>query len=372
MVPTTADAAPTVDPVAVPDAAPTPAPPRRPRRRSRVPAVLAFVIVGALLIGAVASTVGVLYRTLYSPSAFVSRYLDLLGAGQAADALLLPGVAVGTAQLQAAGLPLDANQALLRTAALAPLSDVTIVSEIAEGDTVAVTVAYTAGPHAGRTTFLIEQAGWIGPSPTWRFAQSPLAVIDLTVRGSMQFTVNGFTLDKRQLTETPDALDPLAPQPLLVFSPGLYSISVDTPVSASPGVAVLSDAPQAQIPVEIQTQPTAELVAAVQDEVEGFLTTCATQQVLKPTGCPFGLDVQNRIVDPPQWSIAQQPTIALEPDGAHWRIVPTQAFAHVRVDIRTIFDGSIREVDEDVPFTLGGTVTILPDGSASIQVSDGT
>ena len=71
----------------------------------------------------------------------------------------------------------------------------------------------------------------------------------------------------------------LDPVPLLVFSPGLYSISVDTAVSASPGVAVLSDTPQADIPVDIQTEPTAEFTRVVQEQVESFLTDCATQQV---------------------------------------------------------------------------------------------
>ena len=38
-------------------------------------------------------------------------------------------------------------------------------------------------------------------------------------------------------------------------------------------------------------------------------------------------------------------------------------------DIQSIFDGSIRHVDEDVPFVLAGTITMLPDGTASIAVS---
>ncbi len=341
------------------------------RRRTLGRDLTALAVVGVLLVGALGATGAVLYRDLYSPSAFVTRYLDLLAGKQAADALALPGVAVDSAQLLAAGLPSESNQALLRAAALAPLTDATVVGtdEGADGVTT-VTVHYQAGPHEGTTAFRVERAGWVGVAPTWRFSTSPLAAIELTLRGATRFTVNGFDLDTRQVAGV-DA-DPLEPVSLLVFSPGLYSIEVDTPVSTSRGVAVLSDKPQASIPVDLQTEPTPEFEAAVQQQVEDFLTACATQQVLQPTGCPFGLVVRNRIEDAPVWSMTQQPTVSLVPDGANWAIERTQAVAHIQVDIQSIFDGSVRHLDEAVPFFVGGTVTIQPDGSASIQITDGS
>ncbi len=347
------------------------APPRR-RRRTLGRDLLALGIVGILLVGAFGATAAALYRDLYSPAAFVERYLDLLSRGQAAEALALPGVAVDSAQLAASGLPPDASEALLRQAALAPLTDIVVTEERVDGSVTVVTATYGAGRHEGRTTFRVEQAGQVGLAPTWRFATSPLAVIDLSLRGATAFSVNGFALDTRQVSPDGVDADPLEPVDLLVFSPGLYSISVDTAVSTSPGVAVLSDSPQASIPVSVQTQPTEKFTAAVQTEVDAFLTACATQEVLQPTGCPFGLVVQNRIVSPPAWTIEQQPTISLAPDGAQWKIDRTQAVAHIKVDIRSIYDGSIRTLDEAVPFFVGGTVTILPDGTASIQVTDGS
>ena len=62
-------------------------------------------------------------------------------------------------------------------------------------------------------------------------------------------------------------------------------------------MAVLSDTPQANIPVNVQTEPTDEFIGVVQDRVEEFLTSCASQEVLQPTGCPFGYFVRNRITD---------------------------------------------------------------------------
>lgn len=346
--------------------APTPAP----RKRRRLALDLTLLgLVGVLLVAALGAGGAVLYRELYSPTAFVRGYLGLLSEGRAADALATPGVQVDSTDLDSAGIPLTASEALLRRAALAPLTDVEILSEEPTLDGALVTVSYRAGRIAGTTTFEVERAGTIGVAPTWRFAKSPLAVIDLEVRGSLQFDVNGFALDKRQVSPDGVDADPLAPVSLLVFSPGLYSVSVDTALAETPGVAVLSDSPMSQTPVSLQAQPTEQFRAAVQKSVEEFLTTCATQEVLQPTGCPFGFRVQDRIVSPPAWTIAAQPQVTIEPDGANWRIPDTQAAAHIEVDIRSLFDGSIDHVSEDVPFLVNGRITILPDGSPVITVS---
>ena len=357
----------------------SPAPPVSPdspaprRRRTLGVDLTALAVVGILLVGAVGATGAFVYHELYSPSAFVSRYLALLSRGQAAEALTLPGVAVDSTDLARAGLPADASEALLRSAALAPLSDAEIVgAEEGDDGITTVTVAYHAGPHAGTSRFRVERAGWVGVAPTWRFATSPLAAIELTVGGTRQFSVNGFDVDTRQVSPAREKADPFEPVSLLVFSPGLYSISIDTAIATSPGVAVLSDTPAARIPVDVQSKPTAEFTKAVQGQVESFLADCATQEVLQPTGCPFGLVVQNRIVTTPVWSIQQQPAVTLAPDGVDWTITRVQAVAHITVDIKSIFDGTVRHLDEAVPFFVGGTVTILPDGTASIQVTDGS
>jgi hypothetical protein len=144
---------------------------------------------------------------------------------------------------------------------------------------------------------------------------------------------------------------------------------VQTPAMQSPGVAVVSDRPQAKVPVGFQAEPTDQFMEVVQQNVETFLAECATQEVLQPTGCPFGFYVRNRIVAPPEWSITTQPVVTLVPDGAGWAIQRTQAVAHIEVDIRSIFDGSVSRISEDVPFFLRGSVTILPDDTVSIAVA---
>ncbi|TQK18166.1 hypothetical protein FBY40_0652 [Microbacterium sp. SLBN-154] len=340
------------------------------RSRSRLATDLAVLgVIGALLIAAFVAAGATLYREFYSPAAFVERYLGLLADGHAAEALATPGVSVDIEALEAAGLPPTASQALLRRDALAALGGVEIVGEETDRSVTRVTAAYRAGQFEGTTTFEVERDGSVGPLPTWRFATSPLAVMQVAVQGSMTFDVNGFSLDKRQVSPDGAEADPSAPVSLLVFSPGIYSVSVDTAISTTPGVAVVSDSPFSSVPVSLQAQPTEEFVSVVQDRVEEFLTGCAAQEVLQPTGCPFGYRVQDRIVSPPTWSIAQQPAIRLEPDGANWVIPPTPAVARIAVDIRSLFDGRVESTEEDVPFTLAGSITVDPEGRASISIT---
>jgi hypothetical protein len=330
--------------------------------------ITGIVLVGVLLIAALGAGAASLYREFYSPRAFVQHYLELLQERRTAEALAVPGVAVDSAELQSAGLPATASEALLRPDALTSLTDAEITGESADGDETQVTVSYTAGGYAGKTTFSVQHDTNEGLLPRWRFARSPLSVMKLTVEGSMRFAVNGFEVDKRQVSVDGADVDPTAAVPLLVFSPGLYSVDVDTAISATPGVAVLADAPLAGIPVDVQAQPTDEFISVVQSRVEDFLTTCAQQKVLQPTGCPFGFTVRNRIDDAPTWSIVQQPEVTVVPDGAGWRIPSAKAVAHIVVDIRSIFDGSVRTVEEDVAFRVDGEITVLPDGTASILV----
>lgn len=327
-----------------------------------------LALVGVLLIAAIGAGISTLYTSYYGPSAFVTRYLDLLSAGRAADALHVPGVAIDSATLESAGITGAPSEALLRTAALAPLTDVQVVSEKPEGAHTSVTVSYRASGHAGETTFQVEQDGWAGITPNWRFSTSPLAVIDLTVRGADRFSVNGFEVQRGQISAAGADAAPLDPLPMLVFTPGLYAVSVDTAIAEASGTGVLADTPLATTPLDVQAAPTDDFVGVVQQRVEEFLTQCATQEVLQPTSCPFGLEVHNRLASLPQWSITVQPKVTVTPDGAQWQIPPTSAVAHVEVKIKSLFDGSIEPVSEDVPFQVDGTITILPDGSASIRV----
>lgn len=343
----------------------------RPRVRSALRGDLTLLaLIGVLLVAAIGAGGMSLYQQFYSPSAFVQRYLDLLSSGRAVEALQVPGVSLDLAVLKDAGIDASASEALLRRAALAPLTDVTVTETGSVDGVHEVVVDYRAGGAEGTSTFTIAQDGWVGVAPNWRFTESPLAEIELTVRGADDFAVNGFAIDRRQVSVNGAEAAPLDPVHLLVFTPGRYSVTVDTAISASAGVSVLADTALARTPVDVQAQPTEKFLGVVQQQVEQFLTECAKQEVLQPTLCPFGLQLHNRLAPGtvPKWSIATQPAVVLEPNGADWAIPITAAMAHIDVEIQSLFDGTVRKVSQDVPFRVNGTVTVLADGSVSIRV----
>lgn len=325
-----------------------------------------LAIVGVLLVAALAAGANVLYRELYSPSAFVQRYLALIEEGRAVDALAVPGVSGEGALTPTAPLGTPLSDALLRQAAMGELSEIEILSEDEDDGIWVVTVSYLAGGQPGQTDFRVEREGSNGVLPRWRFAQSPMAVLELIVRGSDSFAVNGFGIDRRQIAGVES--DPLAPIALLALVPGRYEVTVDTSISRSSGTPILADTVRTTIPVDVQTVPTEQFRAVVQERVSEFLEECATKQVLLPGGCPFGFEVQDRLISLPQWSIIEHPHVELDPAGAHWRIRVTDATAQIEVDVQSIFDGTVHRVTRDVPFQVTGPVIVLADGTVSIRV----
>ena len=107
----------------------------------------------------------------------------------------------------------------------------------------------------------------------------------------------------------------------------------------------------------------------MQQRVDEVLQQCTTQSVLQPTGCPFGYAVPNCVVDGPTWSMVKGPAITLEPVDEGWKIPPASATAHVTLDVKLLYDGTLSHVDQDVPFQVDGTIRFLPDGSASISIT---
>jgi hypothetical protein len=351
-----------------------------PARRSAVPSeprplratgIAAIVLVGALLIAAIAAGFSSLYRLFWGPEAFVERYIGLLADGRAADALTLPGVALDSSDLEEAGLPLTVSDALLRTPALSgDITDVSVTSSRMVDDVAEVTVAYLADGERGTSTFRVEHDGWSGLVPGWRFETSPLAVLDVAVYGSMRFTVNDFELDKRQVSPDGTEADPVAPVSMLVFTPGSYAVSVDTPAAEADPVPVLAEQPLTEVAARVQSQPSDAFADVIAEKVHDFLDQeCTTQSVLKPTGCPFGFESTEIVFeDTVKWSIVQYPKVAVVPNGAFWAIAPAGGIARIEMDARSVFDGSVIHYDEQVTFTIDGTVDILADDTAQIMV----
>ncbi|MCP2031293.1 hypothetical protein L1277_001384 [Okibacterium sp. HSC-33S16] len=338
-------------------------------QKSRV--LITWALVFVLLLGAVLATIGALNRDVYGPGSLVRTYLSELASQDAPAALALPGVKLTTNQLKAAGLPEASSDALLRGAALSNLTDISEVADENVGDGVhEVTFSYEADGVYGESTFVVAPLGTRFPLiPTWTFEVSPLAVLNLSVEHTTAFTVNDFDVDTRAVApaEQKPAFDNIVN--LQVFTPGRYTVETSTEYLQSDEEKVLVDVPATVHEASVAAEPTDTFVDGVQEAVNKQLDTCAEQVVLQPTGCPFGIVIDDRVDGDPAWSMDDYPEITLEAGSESWVIPTTTGSANIEVDVQSLFDGSITHYDDDVDFSMTGHVYLLSDGSVQATVT---
>ena len=82
-----------------------------------------------------------------------------------------------------------------------------------------------------------------------------------------------------------------------------------------------------------------------------------------PTGCPFGQSLSNRVQNAPQWTMVSDPVVSIVPGvpSGTWSVPKTPAMAHLVVDVRSLFDGTLSTFDEDVPFEVQYALTFEAD-----------
>lgn len=311
------------------------------RREVRLWSVAAGAVVVAFGVVVLA-----LNLTVYSATGFVRSYLDALARHDATAALQL----AGTVQ---AG---DASDALLVREAMGDLEDVAVTGDRTSADgTHLVTVEYVVDGQPGTTEFAVQRRGTLfGVFNDWVFAQSPLAVLQLTVEHGDAFTANGLDL----VADAGQDAQGL----YLAFVPSAIELTHDSQyLTAEPETALMLQ-PATGVPATLNIRANAAFVAEVQRQIDDYLDECTTQQVLLPTGCPFGQTIDDRVASDPVWTMVQDPVVALEPAGAiaTWRVPVTDGIAHLVVDVQSLFDGSISTFDQDVPFSVSYDVTFIP------------
>ena len=120
--------------------------------------------------------------------------------------------------------------------------------------------------------------------------------------------------------------------------------------------------------VTVDAQPNAQFIGQVQTELDRFLDDCTTQQVLQPSNCPFGIEINDRVRDAPIWSIAEYPPVTLAAGDSTFEMPDTEGQAHIVVEVQSLFDGDVDMRDEDVAFAVAISVTVNPDGSLALQL----
>lgn len=316
--------------------------------------IITWSVVGALIVAAFAGTVLILNASLYSAGGFVRSYLDAVERKDAEGALELAG-------FSGAG---EASAELLTRDAMGALGDIRLVSDTSDASGVHhVVYSWVADGVSGQSAFEVRSTGTLlGLFATWEFEASPLATMQLTVLHDNQFTANGVEL----LTPTENA-----PAPYLVFAPGSYELAHETTFLTATTTIVTASAPGSVVPGQLDVQANEKFVNAAQTAVNKALDACTTQKVLLPTGCPFGQEISNRIVTEPVWSLITYPVVSIEPASTpgQWHMPSAGGTAHLLVDVKSIFDGSVSTLDEDVPFSASYTLSLLPDGEIVVSAS---
>ena len=338
-------------------------------REGLLRAIAGVAVIGALLVAALFAAIGSLNRDVYSAGGFVGQYLEALAAHDATGAMALPGVKLSNARLKAAGLPQNLPSTLLRGSVLGDLDDIRLTSDAAAaGGLHTVVYQFRLGGRRASMTFSVEPAGTIaGVFNRWRFSESPLAVLGVTVLHEASFTVNGLTLDTRAHAAEGAPATFSNQAAYLAFAPALYSFSHDSTLltAAKKNTSVTTSG---ATDVTVDAEPNKTFVKQVQTELNSFLDTCTKQKVLQPSNCPFGLQIDNRVIGLPTWSIAKYPVVSLRAAETAFEMPDTAGQAHIVVDVQSLFDGTLATRDENVPFTLGLGVTIQPNGALSIQL----
>lgn len=333
--------------------------------------LVTWSIVLGLIIAAFVTTVLIVNSTLFSANGFVRSYLGALASHDMASALQIADIQLpeehGASSDDGAGAtPIDTTGAgsmllagshdLLRPSALSTLDDIELAERIVNADgTETVTFVFALDGKTSSSTFTVARDGTrFGVFADWKFVTAPLTIVRLTVANAQGFTANGSGF----VTPAQDT-----PAPYVVLTPSSFEISHTSTFLTADPITVSAIDPGGTVRARLEVVANEAMVAQVQREVNDYLDECATQVVLLPTGCPFGQPMANRIVTTPEWSMATYPDVTLVPGGdiGSWLMPATDAAAHLTVDVRSIFDGSVSTFDDDVDFTASYLVTFMPE-----------
>lgn len=310
--------------------------------------VLGWVGAVVVLTAAIAAGVAVANATVFSASAFVRGYLDALDTGRIGDALALPGV-------DAAGLDDRMLDPLAPERGSSEVLGETRVGEVHE-----VAVATEATGLRGTATLRVERIGTLfGLFPEWGFASSPVTALEVTLTGDARFTVG----------ELPLAADGGGPVAFAALTPAVYRFTHESEYLRADPVTVAATG--GAVPVELEVVANNAFASAAEAALERALAACTAQTVLFPTGCPFGHAIENRVISEPEWTIVRMPDAQVLPSDRFgvWTVPATDGVAGLRVEVQSLFDGSVSVLEREVPFDARYLVAFDDDGIVLVPAS---
>ena len=291
-----------------------------------------------LALGALAFAIVVAQTT--SPDAHVARYLEALARDDRASAARLAGLQ------PTAALPLgdEVEPSIRRIISVTPERD----------GTVTVLAEYGDEGDAERVPFSLEPAPpLLGFIPSWAFEQSPVTTLDVGSDHHDQITVGEQVVTTAAAGQTAR---------VRVFIPARVTVRLQDPLLRAESVSVRMTT-AVQTPVILAVEPSARFARSVQQHIDRLLDECATQTVLLPTGCPFGVEIDDRVINSARWQLTESPAISLTTgERAGVWLISGDGEARLMVSVQRLFDGTIDERDDRVAFAVRGEVVFQPDG----------
>ncbi|GAB3563795.1 hypothetical protein [Spelaeicoccus albus] len=262
-----------------------------------------LVAAGGLIVIGVLGVLA-LNHWVYTPARAALGYLTAVGNGDSHRALAL---------LNPRGLD-SANRAALSKRVLSGASDLPEdfdlagTRELSDGR-VAVTYDYTLNDSRASATFVAEK----GPSRwlvfnDWRLRPEKLPRLTITVPGSSTVAINGVRLELGSSTQS-----------LPVLFPATYTVGYSSKyVRASPESVTVSSHTATPDDVTLSLTATPALGREVHRQIKASLTACADATVLAPSGCPFAVNNDNKILGRVSWTINKVPTVELSRAHGAW------------------------------------------------------
>ncbi len=293
----------------------------------------------AAVLGLGGVALAVVIATTATPADHVQRYLDALARDDLATAARLAGLEPPTA------MPLgDAGE---------PGIHRIVSTETGPDGFVTVIAEYGDEQDAVRVPFRLAPAPpTLGLVPAWAFEQPPVAELEVAADEHDQLVVNDRALS------TPGAGETVQ---VSAFVPARVTVSIAEPLLRAESVTTRVEASGARI--ELSVRPSERLERTVRRELEEVLLACSEQRVLLPAGCPFGIEIVDRVVEPPVWSLDGALDLIIEPGDRPgvWR-VRGEGSVQFTVTVQRLFDGVLVDRDEPLGFVVRGDVVLGPEG----------
>lgn len=338
----------------------------------------AIAALGVLIAGVVGGMI--VNSEFHSPEAAVEEYIEALQAGDGPLAVQLskataPEDSKGASTALLDGKPLAStvknfSDYEYRVLSDDELADDSYQHQLKDHQKV-VELSFQTGKKSDQEEdrsnihFVVERHGksWIF-FDQWELEPVELKLVSLQPKGLPEGSEQDAPTGKINGTDIPLLASDGNASQALVFPPAQLELDYQgTYIKAEkPHRLLISNSHKGPLPFGLTMELTDEVNKKVQEQVDSALARCTEQQVLKPTGCPFGYSTPNRVTpDSIKWSIPGEPKVEFNWVQNRPSIESITATAHLEVEEINLANGARETTEYRQPFELEAGLELTPE-----------